>query len=221
MMIKNLKYMDIEYTNKDLDYIDYLCEIVEKNSEEIVNFFELEKYGEKTHVKLFDNLDDFRTYFKKCNNMELDWACGFAKDNNFYTLTLDQLKLVRTHENEDLEDLIKLILHEFVHTVHNRRFKYTEHNCHKWVSEGVAVYLSKQHENINAINCSYNQFITRNYYGYYKLLFQYILNKYGKNFIFELIDGKIISNDECQNLFDEAKEFYKKNIVENNQKLRK
>lgn len=38
-MIKNLKYMNIEYTDSDIEYIDYLSNEINNKFEDIVNFF--------------------------------------------------------------------------------------------------------------------------------------------------------------------------------------
>ena len=61
-MTKELKYMNIEYNDCDKEYIDDLSNDLEITSEKIVNFFNLDNYGEKINIKLFDNLNNFRNY---------------------------------------------------------------------------------------------------------------------------------------------------------------
>lgn len=59
-MIKELKYITLEYTEDDLEYLDYITEKIETISEEIVNFFEGLELNEKVKVKLFNDLDKFK-----------------------------------------------------------------------------------------------------------------------------------------------------------------
>ena len=59
-MTKDLKYIKLEYNDCDKEYIDDLSNDLEITSEKIVNFFNLDNYGEKINIKLFDNLNNFR-----------------------------------------------------------------------------------------------------------------------------------------------------------------
>jgi len=59
-MIKELKYITLEYTEDDLEYIDYITEEIETISEEIVSFLDGLKLDKKVQVKLFNDLDKFK-----------------------------------------------------------------------------------------------------------------------------------------------------------------
>ena len=202
-MIKNLKYMDIEYTISDLDYIEYISKIIDDECERIVKFFELDKYEDKTHVKLFNDLEEFRKYFKKVHGEEPPkWACGFARDKDVYTLTLNEYKKTKSHENDNLSALIKLILHEFVHAVHERRHKNVL--VRKWLAEGAATYLSGQYENSNEINCTYEQLLEHTSYPNYRAMFAYVLENYGHDYILKLMDDEELLKNETERLFEEA-----------------
>ncbi len=202
-MIRNLKYMDIEYTSSDLEYIDFISKIIDDNCEKIVNFFELDKYDNKTHVKLFDKLEEFRKYYKEVHNEEpKDWVCGFARNKDVYTLTLNEYKKTRTHENNNLNALIKLILHEFTHAVHERRHENIL--VRKWLAEGAATYLSGQHKDSNYINCTYEQLLEHTSYPNYRAMFAYVLENYGHDYILKLMDDEELLVNETERLFEEA-----------------
>ncbi len=208
-MIKHLKYMDIEYTDSDLEYIDFISKIIDENSEKIVNFFELDNYDEKTYVKLFSSLEEFKKYYKEVHGKEpRDWVCGFAINKNVYTLTLNEYRKTRTHENHNVNALIKLILHEFTHSVHMRRHS---NITFRWISEGAATYLSGQYEDSNKINCTYEEIINYCAYSNYRFMFDYVLKKYGKEYILKLIDDEQLLEQETKRLFEETsnqKEMY-------------
>ena len=202
-MKKELEYIDIEYTENDLEYIDEICNEIDKKTDEIVKFFEIKEFNEKTNVKLFGSLDEFRNFYKETYHREpKDWVCGFAKDNNVYTLSLSEYRKCLSHENSIIEDLERLMLHEFTHSVHLKR-----HNniTVKWISEGAATYLSGQYKDKKEITCTYEELINNAPYHNYKVMFEYVLNTYGKDYILKLIDNEELLRKETKRLFEEAK----------------
>lgn len=210
-MIKNLKYMDIEYTKSDLDYIDYVSQMVDSKSEEVLNFFELDEIKIKSKIKIYDDLEKFRNaYVKITHRIPKDWICGVASANYVNILTLNEYKKTETHEDGTVDDLIKLIIHEFVHTVQNNKFSFKNKNkeiwmMEKWLSEGAATYLSGQYDDINQIKCTYEELLNGVRYGNYKSFFTYVLEVYGKDFIFNLMDNGDLLKKETPKLFEEAK----------------
>ena len=202
-MIKNLKYINIEYTDNDLEYIDYICYEIERKTEEIVNFFEINDFNEKVNIKLFDGIDNFRNFYKETFKRDAkDYICGFSKNNNVYTLSLDEYKKCYSHENSTIEDLIKLILHEFTHSVHSKR----NSNMNViWLNEGAATYLSDQHKDIKKIKGTLDDLINgKCTYSDYKLMFEYALNTYGSEYILNLIDNEELANKETEKIYKEA-----------------
>lgn len=210
-MIINLKYMDIEYTDNDLEYIDYISNEIENKSKEIVDFFEINDFDKKVKIVLFDSVDKFRNFYKETFKREpKDYVCGFSKGDSVYTLSLNEYKKCLSHEESTIEDLIKLILHEFTHSVHSKRN--SNMPC-MWLNEGAATYLSNQYEDKKEIRCSLDDFINKKcFYSDYKLMFEYVLNTYGKEYILKLIDDKELLDKDSKRLFEEAKKYYN-NIV--------
>ena len=210
-MIKELKYMIIEYSDKDLDYIDDICKIIDSKSKEIVEFFEIDQLDNKVKVKLFSDIVEFRNFHNQVFNKEpKNWVCGFALDNSVYTLSLSEYKKCFSHENATILDLIRLVLHEFTHVVHSKRNDNLE--C-KWLREGLATYLSGQYEDANEIKCTYDELLNGCSYTNYKAMFEYVLNTYGKEYILKLIDHEELLNRDSKRLFEEAVSFYKKEVV--------
>ena len=202
-MVKELKYIIIEYTDKDLEYIDDICKEIDSKSQEIIDFFEIDKFDNKVHVKIFDDIKDFREFYTNFYNEEpKKWACGFASDYDVYTLSLSEYKKSYSHENATILDLIRLVLHEFTHVVHSKRNDNLE--C-KWLREGLATYLSGQYEDANEIKCTYDKLLNGCSYTNYKVMFEYVFNTYGKEYILKLIDHEELLNRDSKRLFEEAK----------------
>jgi hypothetical protein len=202
-MNKELDYLNISYTDSDKDYIDYISKEVDEKSKKIIDFFEIKDYKDKSKVIIINNIDEFRQMFLKENNTyPPDWVCGFAKDKNIWVLSFDEYKKTHNHENDTIDDMIKLVLHEFVHNVYKMRSTNMEV---KWLSEGAATYLSDQYPNAKSINCTYEELLSNTSYTNYKVMFNYVLNTYGKDYILKLIDDINLLNKETKRLYEEAK----------------
>ena len=63
-MIKELKYINLEYNECDKNYIDELIDYINLSSEEITNFFSIDSFNPKVDIKLYDDIDKFyQPYF--------------------------------------------------------------------------------------------------------------------------------------------------------------
>lgn len=217
-MVKETKYIKINYTDKDRDYIDCLLEFIKKSEEEIVNFFDIKYFGEKVTLNLYDDLDNFRKNISiRCkNNVVPDWLCGFSylENNKFIinTLCLEEYKKTKGHENNNLDDLKYLIMHEFVHSCQQ---KYTNSVVSSskapiWLKEGMAIFISHQYDNTKlSFNATSEEIIDGNtsYSNYYSM-FSYVYNSYGKEYILELLKNSTRLINDTPTLFEETKKYY-------------
>lgn len=88
-MLKSIKYMDIYYSESDLEYI-----------------FEITDFGEKIHVTLYNDLNTFKTDAQRITNKVFpDWFCGLAYDNCIMVLSLSEYVKTKGHEKHTLNDL--------------------------------------------------------------------------------------------------------------------
>lgn len=214
MGIKKGKYFELEYTEKDEEYIDELFEYIEKESKYIVSFFDIDNFDNIVYIKLFDNLNTFR---KECSKVKGGievplWLCGLSFRRNginyIYSLCLEEYRKTDNHNNCTLENLKRLIIHEFVHACHR---KYTNIKLPVWLGDGLATYLSHQYDNNNFIfNASLDEVINggTSYTNYY-IMFSYVLNNYGKDYILSLLKDEEYLKKETVKLYDEASSFYK------------
>jgi len=214
-MKKNNEFLEIEYTEKDLDYIDELMSYMNSNLKEIINFFELYDFGEKVNIKLSSKLDTFRSSCLDIwnNNGNIpDWMCGlsFYKDNKYsiYVPCLEEYKKTDGHSNDSLNDLKLLLMHEFVHICHR---KYNNNiKLLPWLSEGLATTISHQYDNYElSFDATLDQMIKGGTpYKNYHTMFLYVLNKYGRNYILQLLNDKDYLYKITPKLYEEVVSYY-------------
>lgn len=205
-MIKELKYINLEYNECDKNYIDELIDYINLNSEEITNFFSIDSFNPKVEIKLYDNIDKFNEWYYYFNKKEAPlWFCGFSfKMDGVYhinVLSLEKYKKTQGHKKHNLNDLKYLIMHEFVHSC---VLKINNSSLPAWLNEGIAIKLSHQYDNKEyKFNASLNEIINgcNNYINYYTM-FSYALDKYGKDYILDLIlNNKAF--DETEKLYND------------------
>ena len=222
-MLINTDYIDLEYTEKDIEYINELKGYIDCNYKEIVDFFGITNFDAKVSIKLFDNLEKFRAAcgeIRKNKEVPL-WLCGlsFYKDNkyNIYSLSLEEYKKTKSHDNCTLKDMQLLIMHEFVHACH---YKCTNNaKLPLWMSEGLATTLSHQYDDIEiSFDATLEQVINggidyKNYYA----MFVYVLNNYGKDYVLKLLKNTEYLEKETPKLYEEVNLYYKQKGIHRNQ----
>lgn len=205
-MIKELKYINLEYNECDKNYIHELIDYINLSSEEITNFFSIDSFNPKVEIKLYDDIDKFNEWYYYFNKKEAPlWFCGFSfKMNGVYhinVLSLEKYKKTQGHEKHNLNDLKCLIMHEFVHSC---VLKINNSSLPAWLNEGIAIKLSHQYDNKEyKFNASLNEMINgcNNYINYYTM-FSYVIDKYGKDYILDLIlNNKAF--DETEKLYND------------------
>ena len=148
-MQKELKYLIINYSAKDLEYIDELLEYVDNASEKIVKWFGFKDFGAKPVVTIFGGTKEFYQAILDYKPEEkiYDWISGYAfkKDgiNIIYTLSVEGL-LQTAHKNANVLKLERLIIHEFSHSCQQ---KIKNSSTAIWLLEGMAGFLAGQYNN--------------------------------------------------------------------------
>lgn len=216
-MKKELTYMNIEYTDKDKLYIENLIEDIEQNSQEIVDFFEIENFGSKVEVKLWDDVKRYRLrnseiYFRGNEKNVPNWSCGFAYVDNVTsyveTLCLEEYRKTLSHEKGTLNDLKHLILHEFTHACHLK----INTKSYIWLSEGLATTISRQYDSCELIfDATLDQIKGKEYtkYNNYHTMFCYVYEMYGKDYILKLINNYELQKQDTEKLYNETVEYIK------------
>lgn len=206
-MKKQLTHMIIEYTKCDEKYIDGFVSYLEKVSQEIVDFLNINYLDSKIKVTLWDSLEDFRNLYLKLgwNSSVPNWVCGFANNCDVETLTLEEYRKTSGHEYANLQDLMHLILHEFVHACNNIL---STNKHYAWLSEGLATTISHQYDDDDLkFNASLNEMINGCHnYSNYHIMFIYVYNTYGRDYILKLLKNFDLLKKETPRLYEETKE---------------
>ncbi len=210
-----LEYINVEYTEKDLHYINILTKKVDIDTREIASFFSIKNLNPKINLKIFNDISQFRyecskTYPMLDSNGNLpESVCTYLIDNNIYVLTYDEFLKIKDHHNYTLDDLLRLILQEFVYyCFRNKKCRQT----YPWLEEGLALTLSHQYDD-SSINftATYDEIIyggatAQSYYA----MFKYVLDFYGNDYIKLLISDFDLLETDTPKLYEEAKEKYSK-----------
>ena len=218
------KFAIFNYQDRDKELIKEVATYLDDNVDKIFNFFEVEILKEKITINIIPTKKEFDEIYKYTWNCDAEnWSIGFysSKTKQITYLSINDYKNTsHAFEKNDYsiakEYYKKTILHEFVHYV-NDLFK-IKHNCgytEKYLSEGLATYLSKQKSDkkIN-FNYSMDQILNSKgcYDGWY-LITKYLIENYDKQFIFSLIESNRKAREFLQNeLYNKASEYYKVEI---------
>lgn len=223
-MKKELKNFIIKYTEKDLDYIDYIVDECNKRSDSILEFFGLESVPFKIEIEIYSILDEFLDYcVEHCSyydNKESipGWLVGMCfKGKVIKTLCFEEYK--KRHKNEGINALSDLFLHEFTHAVTDMACS-DDTNLGKypiWFIEGAATYLSDQFKHREEergesfkFNASLDDMLNRGgAYPAYYLFFKYVVETYGRDYILRLLNDYDLIMNETHKLYNEVVEHYK------------
>lgn len=198
---------EIIYNECDKEYIEEFIKYFEQEKENIFNFFNIEKLNKKLIIKLYDTIDKFAEYR---HNVLYEWSVGNmdVDDNNYYIHMLSYKELIKRkgHENQDIIDLYKLLLHEFVHVCHENIEPIRKSLI--WVREGIAILLSHQYDNKEKrlTNCTLEDLVTNNnrigYINYYTLMNDALINN-GVEYVKQLVSNSEFAKEETSKIYNE------------------
>ena len=203
----------INYTEEEIGYINEFFENIIKESKTILEFFNLEKLEYPVIITFWDDLNKYREYRNKqleqYNKKVQDWEVGCAQSypqepHYIHILSLKERIKCQGHQNDKLEDIFKVGVHEYVHICHCEYKKYK--GTTTYINEGLATYLSNQFNEKQDLtfNCTKEQLLqgATNYSNYY-LLMKYIIDNKSKEYILELIKSKEMQEQELDTLYEE------------------
>ena len=217
-MEKITKYAKFYYSKDDEDLINELENYLNMNAEVVYNFFDPTLPRNLVDIKIIPTKKEYdEIVLKRRDDNEIPkWEIGNFYDNvieyvSFYDYKNTSHAFDPEKYDENLELYKKTIVHEFVHYVsYLYREKYKSDKPLKYLNEGIAQYLSGQRDNIKQIlNSSLDDILNSQncYVGWY-LLTKYIIDKYGRDYFFELFNSQEKALCETPRLYAEAKEYY-------------
>ena len=200
-------------SNIELDYFDEVVSYIILHEKEILDFFNLDRFPKKCHISLLD-YDAFKQMEEKMFGKIINYIRGITSGNgDIIILNVDDQIKYTTHKDATLDNTLKMILHEVVHSANaiaNNDFDETT-----WFREGLATNLSKQNYSLvdlstcdfNLLKKDFNSYGKNNYNFAYTIVY-YILNNCDKSEIKKLVLDSNYLRDNANRLFEEAKGVY-------------
>lgn len=134
-MKKEFDNFMIEYTIDDLTYIDDLIQYFLTFENKIMGFFNLNALARKVQIKIWNDIEEYEKYIKseikRIFNKSIviqDWETGRSietrNESQIHFLSYKERLKRKSHSEDTLDSLMKVIIHEFVHTCHAQYKQY-------------------------------------------------------------------------------------------------
>ncbi len=225
-MQKECRRAIFTYEQSDDSLIDELAAYLDddKNILPIYDFFEVEQPTEKIEIEIVPTKKEYDEKYNILDNRPAKqkvekWniGCFNRRENKILYLSLNDYKntahaFAPEKYAEMLSHYKKTIVHEYTHFV--TQLFANKHNSGwrpKWLSEGIAIYLSHQKDHLK-LDFNYTLDEISNgtvHYNAYYLLTKYQIENYDKEFVFKLLESNREANEFLQNeLYDKVKAYY-------------
>ena len=208
------KYAKYYYEKQDEDLIKGLDEAINKEAENIYNFFDPTLERKQVKIHIIPTKEEYDNITSKRRNKEVPkWEIGNTGDGIITYVSLKDYKNTDHAyklKNYDyaLDDYNKTIVHEFVHyvTILYKK-KYNIDKNTRYLDEGIAQILSHQRDGLKRdFNYSLEDILESKdcYMGFY-LMTKYILDNYGKEYFFKLLNDKDYATEETPKIYKQIK----------------
>lgn len=223
-MKKENNYAIFSFKKCDEDLINILSNYIEEKAHIAFDFFEVNPPKTKVIIKIIPTKVEYDNYYIKLyglapNTKLYGWMIGnfnFEKNQITYLSLHDFNNTTHSLKDVPFEEALdyykKTILHEFVHYV-NGLFR-KKHNCgyaEKFLTEGIATYLSGQNENSQPkFDFTIEELLDRNknIYPAYCLITKYFVENYKKDFVLSIFQSSRQSRELLQTeLYEKAKKY--------------
>ena len=208
--------MKIELSNfiiecyQDISYMPNIIATLENNTIEILDFFELGKLSQKKKVVIFTDREKYKKHLLPFVKEYKEWMCADTYDGNINLLEISETRKSKEHENMDMDEFIKCILHEFVHSCQQELNPNSEGVA--WYWEALATNLSNQDYSVVSLeNCDFKKLKsyfddTENGYSYAYTLGKYMLENYSKDRLLEYVKNPNSLKQDADNIFETVKQ---------------
>lgn len=200
----------IEYDER-LKYIPDIVNYLESKMNDIMIFFELCSFDSKTKIVIYNELESYKKHIEQFFEYH-DYMCADTNDGNINLLSLEAAHQTKEHSAMTLDELKKVVLHEFVHICQQE--KEIEHidDDTVWFWEGLATNIGNPdnyevinilaaNEDINNFNCSANNYPIAYTIG------NYMLKNYSQEQILEYIKFPSKLLNDSEQILNDAREW--------------
>lgn len=205
--MKNIREFDnfiVEY-NEEVDYLDEAIEHLAGRIPEILKFFQLDNFSEKTRIVLFDDLDQYIEHVNKYTDY-LDYMCADTFDGNVNSLTVEEARKEEAHRDMNVFQFKHNLVHEFVHVCQEKtQIEGLSNNDDSWFWEALATNLGNPELfDVIDFDISREELIDfnnlENNYPYAYTIGKYIFDTYSDDEILEFVRYPKKVMDELDNI---------------------
>ena len=209
------KYAKYYYEKQDEDLIKGLDEYINKEAENIYNFFDSTLERKQVEIHIIPTKEEYDNIVLKYRNIDEvpKWDIGNTHDSVITFISLKDYKntshaYILKNYNKALDYYNKAIVHEYVHFVSilykkKNNIKHTT----RYLEEGIAQYLSHQKENLK-LEFKYSLediYESKSSYDGFYLMTKYILDNYGKEYFLKLLTNKEYVLEETPKIYEHIK----------------
>lgn len=222
-MEKQTNFATFVYEKQDRRLVEELSRHLDLKASKIFDFFDISLPIQKPIINFIPTKKEFDEIWKKAWRFDEDYQVpkssrGFFKQDKITLLSFNDMKnTTHVFENKPqaFEDYKKLLIHEYVHYI-NKLFN-IKNNCGetaKYLSEGIAVYLSDQKETTSIdFTFSLEQIeqsdVQKYCYDGWFLMVKYLVENYEKDFILQLFESNRQAMEFLEKeLYSKAKKHY-------------
>ncbi len=202
--------------DKEINYMENIISTLEKNTISILDFFELKKLSQKKKVVIFTDREKYKKHLLPYVKEFKEWMCADTYGGNINLLEISEARKSKEHENMDMDEFVKCILHEFVHSCQQEISP--NYNASSWYWEAFATNLSGQDFSIVDLkNCDFKKlkndfYDTENCYGCSYTIGKYMLENYSKNKLLEYFKNPILLKQDADLIFERVKQSQKNKL---------
>ena len=213
-MYKELDNVIVE-SNINITYFDEIINYIKSNEKEILDFFGLSSLKEKYRVKILD-YKSFKEFEQAKYGCVKDYVRG---DTDADTKTIrimdlqDQIKFT-THTDTNLDEILKMIMHEFVHACNDEVKMWVRKTI--WLHEGLANLAHQDYEIADLETCDFEKLewdfngYGSGSYSYAYTIVNFLLNNYSHEEVMRFVKEPDYLTKISKTIFNQAKEWAKK-----------
>ena len=202
--------------DKKLDYIDELEEKLKQESSRILSFFELDGLKQQKKIKIWTDREKYRRYLEQYVDKYYEWMDGDTHDGNINMLSIEECRKTKAHQDMTLEEMLEVIVHEFVHTC-QQEINPDAFNV-EWFWEALATNLANPFDCVASMQCEDDELIYHlNDVPYsYQICFtigKFILESYSHEKIMDYVRNPDKLRKDAKTIFKEEREWFHKKYL--------
>ncbi len=202
---------------KDKVFTEKILNDLEDFQKEAMNFFEIDKLSRTFNVQIYDSLTNF-VNFVTFNGKEPkryhDGTVATTRNGVVHILNLELYTQDERHKNNNYDDYIKTLKHEFVHICHEEILK-DKNIMPPLLMEGIATRLAGQTKYANKvteINCSADDLVfdfykIKNNYAYAYEIMGYLMQNKSHNDLLKILSEP--QKEDVDRLIKDTNKFLK------------